>query len=177
MGIFGRDKNEDRLNLNNLDVERGVAKLEYSTDKPLENEKDEIYAFLEELEKILPEDSGYTLRYEGKWYRLGIAHFLRDVWEDNQRLEDELRKAQELTRKAREENARLKHYLKQLDGLEGYAKWMKAQKQGRKPKEINIDRYHLLKKAKVNQKEIAKLLGVSPNTLRKILREKGLSQD
>ena len=155
-----------------LDGNRKTAELEFEQVNPLEKQKKEIYSKLEEVNEWAVGENLPSLIQDGKWVTLNIAYLAGVMFDYCIDTANDIKKAQDLTRKAREENARLKHYLKQLDGLEGYAKWLKAQKQGRKPKDINWEKYEILKKANINQKDMARLLGVSPNTLRKILKAK-----
>lgn len=66
----------------------------------------------------------------------------------------------------------LKAMQEAMTQIDGYQKWKEAQKAGRAPKRIDWTQYDLLVQAKANQKQIAAILGVSPNTLRKLVKER-----
>lgn len=72
----------------------------------------------------------------------------------------------------REKYDELAEYLSVTGNDEAYQKWKEAQKQGRPKKSIDWERYDLLLRAQLTQKEIAQHLGVSANTLRKLLKER-----
>lgn len=66
----------------------------------------------------------------------------------------------------------LGEYMEHINATDGYEKWKSAQAHGRPRKTIDWEQYDLLTKAHVNQKQKAQILGVSPNTLRKLLKER-----
>lgn len=72
----------------------------------------------------------------------------------------------------REKYDELAEYLSVTGNDEAYKKWREAQRQGRPKKTIDWERYDLLLRAQLTQKEIAQHLGVSANTLRKLLKER-----
>lgn len=117
-------------------------------------------------------DGGFTplINSEGKWDLRGISELFEYLVDDR---EEEAKKHNYYKNRLgslREKYDELVRYINATGNDEAYQKWKQAQKQGRPKKTIDWERYDLLVRAQLNQKEIAQHLGVSPNTLRKLLR-------
>lgn len=73
---------------------------------------------------------------------------------------------------ARERARELEAYQTQCGDAESFRRWRAAQKQGRAQKAVDWGRYEKLVAARVPQKDIARYLGMSANTLRKCVKER-----
>lgn len=84
-------------------------------------------------------------------------------------------KYEELKQLRREKNAEikaLKSYIAESGNDEGYQRWKKAQKNGRKKSVIDWEKYDTLKSVGLTEKDCAKYLGVSVSTLRTRVKER-----
>ena len=113
------------------------------------------------------------LNDEGKYLLQRIDHAFNILLDDMADGQSEIQWQREKIKRLEIKIKDLKNYIIATGHDSEYEKWKKAQGQGRKPKTIDMERYNLLEKAQIPKKEIAKLLGVSPNTLRKILSSQG----
>ncbi len=118
--------------------------------------------------------NGYTplINAENRWDLGAISEFLQMIVELNEKNYASRNHYKARYDSLREKYDELAEYLSVTGNDEAYQKWREAQRQGRPKKAIDWERYDLLLRAQLTQKEIAQHLGVSANTLRKLLRER-----
>ena len=175
MGFLGKI-NLNKMNLGHKNEQKNCGNEQQQHDNH-ESEKsasEHYIEYLHELNEVVKKSSEFAplINKAGNWDLRAFSELLEYLVDDR---EEEVKKHNYYKNRLeslREKYNELVRYINETGNDEAYQKWKQAQKQGRPKKAIDWERYDLLVRAQLNQKEIAQHLGVSPNTLRKLLRER-----
>ena len=159
----------ENMNLKNAQSNAGETKQQSVNTTPVEGWR-ETLSFAEEVAEnfSLPK----LKNPDGKYNLQAIAALFEALFEYSDKLTNSREYYKARYEKLKQEQQALVSYLESNKSLDEFAKWKAAQKAGRPHKTVDWKKYDLLNQAGLTQKEIAQHLGVSPNTLRKLVGER-----